>query len=324
MKMILSTPFRSFLFFIILANVVSKVQSSYIAPSKFLSITSRRPKCLSLTSTRGTTIVLSYATPDVVTIPSNHNHARSLHNQAQPLGRQLEDPIKHQMERDHQIRMEMEQMLEGGTKRWESHRHPRRIDDIQSDSSNIFIIIDNVPQPTHSIPSDYGGEEKGNGGDRIYESFEIVQGQGKIKYTLSNYDHVCICVKSMTASQWKPTFFGILVKEVDEVHMDLVLEEGEAANHEEEKRKEQMEMDKGREHLRWLERELHKLLSRVNSIERAYHTSKEAHGEFYSQSVQMHGRFKWFAVTQIVVLSIMGFLNAKTMIQSLKKRGIIY
>lgn len=242
------------------------------------------------------------------------------------MAQQPHDLIKNQRERDNQKRMEMEQMMEGGVsgaRRWDdSHRHPRRrIDDIHSDSSNLLVSIENVPEPTFSMPMDDSSK-------RIYESFEIVQGQGKIKYTLSHYDHVCICVQSMTASQWKPTFFGILVKEVDEMHMDLLFEEKEdkigETNHDEEKRKEQMEIDNGREHLRWLERELHKLLSRVNSIERAYHTSKETHGEFYSQSVQMHGRFKWFAIIQIVVLLIMGFLNAKTMIQSLKKRGIIY
>lgn len=324
----------SFVALLVVTVILSSRSSlSYTIPTKFLSITTRIPKCLSVTSTKGTTVSIAYSTPDIVSIPSDYNHARSSWHDVQPhqggsgsnggKKQQEDDYLKSRMEHYRNRRMAMEQM-QMGAKRWDSHLHPRRIDDMKSDSSNIFVIVDNVSEPSYSMPflTDNAGDDHDQ--QRIYESFEIVQREGKIKYTLSHYDHVRICIKSMTASQWKPTFFAILVKEVDEI-MEMDMDMNVVEDHSEEKRQqEQMEIDKGREHLRWLERELHKMLGRVNSIERACHSSKETHGEFYSQSVEMHGRFKWFAAVQIVILLIMGFLNAKTILQSLRKKGVIY
>ena len=80
----------------------------------------------------------------------------------------------------------------------------------------------------------------------------------------------------------------------------------------------------GSEHFKWLERELLKLVNRVNSVERACRVSKEEHGEFYETSVDMERALKWFAVVQLGVLVLTGVLNFRFVIRFLKRKGFVY
>eukprot|EP00979_Chaetoceros_neogracilis_P009537 scaffold2179_cov285-Chaetoceros_neogracile.AAC.5 len=201
--------------------------------------------------------------------------------------------------------------MQTGAKRWDNvnlNANART-----KSSSTMFLTIDNISL-NDNHPSIV----------RTHESFELIQSEGKIRYTLITHDDARICINSKMASQLKPTFISILVKELDDINMNLENVHPEDGLTGEERRNQQMEIDGGREHLRWLEKELYKLFSRMKSIERSYESSKETHGDFYQQSVNMHSQFKWYALVQLLILVVTGFMNAKTIITALKKKGFIY
>jgi len=252
--------------------------------------------------------------------------------------------IKSRMEHYETKRKEMEYMHMGGAPKHHHHKHQKeRWDHFKANgngnanpskkTSNIFLTVDERSQRD---TKPWTANSNGNANDDAYggkshsnpNSFELIQEHGKVRYTLTKHDYAIICIKSMTASQLKPTFISILIQEIDNVHINMNIDldniHPEDGLTEEERRNKNIEIDEGRQHLRWLERELHKLLARVNSIERSYRSSKETHGEFYQQSADMHGHFKWYAIVQLGVLVLTGFLNARTIIATLKKKGFIY
>ena len=312
---------------------------------------------MSIQSTKGTTISITYSTPDLSIIRnSNLNDPKAIHSQSNAMPMDREYAIKDRTEHYQNKRREMEYMHTGGAPKHHtaagignaghsnahSNSHVIHNTYVNGDNanpakktSNIFLTVDERSQSdihmkpwttTTTTNSNVNGNEYGIRGNP--NSFELIQEHGKVRYTLTNHDAAIICIKSLNASQLKPTFISIIIKEIDNVHlkMDVDLDNVHPSDGltEEERRNRNVELDEGREHLKWLEREIHKLIARVNSIERSYRSSKETHGEFYQQSADMHGQFKWYAIVQLGVLVLTGVLNAKTIIATLKKKGFVY
>jgi len=202
-------------------------------------------------------------------------------------------------------RAEMESIHEGA-KRWKVDKGRA-----EKDSSNISITVNTIQN-----------NEDTRGQDQ--QVFQLEVQEGRFRYQLVKYDYARICVQSLTASVRKPTFFSLHVKEVDAVHTDLEDIDVKDGLTEEQRWDKKKITIRAMEHSNWLEHELVGLIARVNSVERTFITAKEVHADFYAHSVEMHGSFAWFAKTQLLILIVAGFLNFRTMIRFLKKKGFIH
>ncbi len=123
-----------------------------------------------------------------------------------------------------------------------------------------------------------------------------------------------------------PMSISFRVRELDDVHLEHDLDEihlvDGLSDAERVKRKE--EMEQGKDHMRYMEREIVKLIQRVASIEKSCARSKETHGNFYEESVEMVKSIRWFSVGQLVILMGMGMLNFKYLIVFLKRKGFVF
>ena len=114
--------------------------------------------------------------------------------------------------------------------------------------------------------------------DMTLQSFLLTQNDGSIRYKPFLYDHAEICITSYVASPSDPTLFQFRFQELDNVAIDMSINVEDVSPHdgltEEERAKNQQDVKGGQAHFKFLERELNKMISWVNSMERYCVSSK--------------------------------------------------
>lgn len=293
--------FASYLGLFFIANLLVLINQghAYKIPNTYLAITSGDPKCIIVNSSKGTSISISYKAQDVKMNPLKQNdpnasYANTMMDQ--------EQEIKNRMEYYQRKRREMQQMNMG-----------RSRDGPSSTLSKILMTVTNVKVSSLAQEDLHTEHYK--------ENYQIIEPHGRFKFQLKYHDNAKICVTIPDASKVKPSLIGILVKEANELD-DFYYNEKKDA---EKAAIEQREIDNGREHLRWMEKELHKLISRTNAIERVYHqTSKPAHADFFQVSERLASSLKWWSILQLIILGIAAIINAKIMQSQLRKKGVIF
>ena len=293
--------FTSFLDLFFIASLLVLINQCYAykIPNTYLAITSGEPKCIIVNSSKGTFLSISYDTPDVKMNPLKQNDPNA--NYSYKMMDQ-EQEIKNRMEYYQQKRREMQHMNTG-----------RSRDGPLSTFSKILMTVTNVKVSSLAQEDLHTEHYK--------ENYQIIEPHGRFKFQLKYHDNAKICVTIQDASEAKPSFIGILVKEANELDDFYYNEKKEA----EKEAIQQREIDNGREHLRWMEKELHKLISRANAIERVYHnSSKPSHAEFFQVSEKLALSLKWWSILQLMILGIAAIINAKIMQNQLKKKGVIF
>ncbi len=309
-------------------------------PYTYLLLTSREPKCVFFSSSKGTTISIDYSAPQMQPKTKDvFERARNYANSAQ-------DAVKEQMmaQREMVERMgHLNEMEKRHHREWQRDSRPDEDDDYmdmqdprhrynkmaherklyekykdKEDRTIIKITIEETKE-RHLNPRNYHPYHKP-------KSFTLALQESRIRYQLENTDYAKVCITSPFATNRQPTFFHFRIKELDDVHLEHNLEDVSPTDGltEAERIKEKQDMKSGTEHFKWLDRELKKLVNRVDSIERSCHVSKSEHGEFYSQSENMKRSLWKFAAVQLGVLLVTGFLNFNYVIGFLRKKGFVY
>jgi len=335
-------------------------------PYTYLLLTSREQKCVSIETTKGSTLSINYNAPQLQVNPQNKN----FHQKFKDVANTGMNAIKDQMKMHHTKQREMMEQM--GTmnemdkreyREWKSNTKPDEDDDDAYDEyrrdphyhdrmnhrynkdkykdkhkdrkyndkgnangpnantplSNIKVTIEETIQKL-----DHKNHHRHP--DHPLQSFTLVQKESRLRYTIQHTNYAKICIQSHTAHHHNPTFFSFRIKELDDVQMEHDLESVNQVDGltDAERQQNLQNANAGSEHFKWLERELLKLVNRVNSVERACRVSKEEHGEFYETSVDMERALKWFAVVQLGVLVLTGVLNFRFVIRFLKRKGFVY
>jgi len=188
--------------------------------------------------------------------------------------------------------------------------------------SNISITIQNVKFTDKPNSAEYKQFKP--------TTFPLLLDEGNLGYTLSQHDYARICIQSLSATVYKPTFFSMRVKESSGAVQENIITPEQVEEHiensksDQEKAEEKRHHDGAHEHMRWMERELNMLINRANSIHRTFKTAKDEQGRFHLQMVQMRRTFSWFPFVQLLIMVVTAVINVKTWVAYLKKKGVIF
>ena len=213
----------------------------------------------------------------------------------------------------------------GGDRRDKFNPHARKDNNSKDDKYKDTPI-----QVTIQNTSEKKTQKKTNNNlpDMAPQSFLLTQNDGSIRYKLFHYDHAEICITSYVASRSDPTLFQFRIQELDDVAVDMNMNLEDVSPHdgltEEERAKNQQDVKGGQEHFKFLERELNKMISRVNSMERYCASSKRDEGEFHDDSVKFIERLRWFSMVQIGVMVLAAYANSKVVVEFLRRKGFLY
>jgi hypothetical protein len=271
-----------------------------VSAASFMSLESKTPKCVEVDSYAGATLALVYSSPDLIALPHDDSgrHPRDRH-----LESDIMDKIREKKRHHEEKVREMHDLLP-------TYKSYDTLNSLEGGTSNISILIEEV---------DY--EHESDEHRKIHQNVQITQEKGTYKYKLKFFDSAKICVQSLTASTHKPTFFSLLVKEMDEEDV-LESEQYDQAF------KQQMNeySKKNREafvHLEWIEKEMTRLIREVNKLTGHSHASKERNVQFHEASVKMKKALTFWKKIQILILIVFGAYNASNLIKHLKLKGVI-
>lgn len=271
-----------------------------VSAVSFMSLESKTPKCVYVDSYVGATLVLVYSSPDLIALPldDSNRHDRGRHS-----GFDAMDEIRERKRRHEEKVKEMHDLMPT----YKSH-DTRNV--LQGGISNLSILIeetdyDNEHHDAHTVP----------------KNLQVTQEKGTFKYKLKHLDSAKICVQSLTATAYKPTFFSLRVKEMDE---EDVLESEQYDNDLKEQLNEYNKKNRGAMlHLEWVEKEMSRLIREVNKLAGHSQASKERNIQFHEASVKMKKALAFWKKIQILILVVFGAYNASNLIKHLKIKGII-
>ena len=326
-------------------------------PLSYLFLTSSTQKCVFLESTQGTTISIDYSAPELQINPANasplsHNQRfkdlakRGIHavQEKTRLHREMaermnagdrqafhqwrsntiadEDDYYYGGMRDRNHRYHSDKYSRNDGRGRDRDRDRRGRDDGRGKPSGP---LSNLRMIVHDIYS-RGDKVHRDTDQQSHKSFTLIEQESRIRYTLQNTDHVKICLVSNSATFENPMPVSFRVRELDDVHLEHDLDEIKEVDGLSDAEREKMKEDreKGKDHMKFMEREMVKLIQRVSSIEKSCVLSKETHVDFYEESVEMAKSIRWFSIGQLVILIGMGMLNFKYLIVILRRKGFVF
>lgn len=279
------------------------MQSIWIASaSSFLSLESKKPKCVIVDSYVGSTLALVYSTPDLISLPKDDSY---LHFTGKDGGEsEMMDEMRKRKRRHEEKVKEIEDMVP-------TFKSLDTSNSLEGGMSNLSILIEEILS-----------ENEPHKGRRVTHSFQIRQDKGTLKYKLKTLDSAKICIQSLTASTYKPTFFSLRVKEVDEEEdsrMEKLDETYRTQLNEYNKRNRE-----ALRHLEWIENEIKRTVSEVNKLIGHSKASKERNIIFHEASVSAKKSLAFWKKLQILILIIFGAFNISSLVKHLRTKGIIY
>ena len=276
--------------FLIYLSFLQVTKASYIV------LTNSIPKCLVIDGSPETIFDIFYDSPDIISIP---------HDDSDRIGRRPKDMMKESQRGAWNRILDDTDSIHNG-----KPKHNEKNNNI----GNIHIMVSELRQEEDNIH--FGWNDPSNQSNLV--TTELTTTSGKIRYEMHSLDNARICIQSLGATNLKPTFISLRVKEVFPIDVQ----------HEKEEKEENAKDDKQKKivlnHWDFLERELLKLIEEVKRLSDATRHSKQLHMELKSSLLKMITKHKWIKIFRIFVTLMIATMYVKALLRYLKRRKIIY
>ncbi len=273
-----------------------------VANAAYLVLTTSLPKCVIINSLKGSKIAIHYESPDIQLEEGAVGRAAQ-RSSGSGAGAGIEDPESIMKEMngrsDRRDNMHLDEMYERQRQMMERS--------MQGMVKENYLTITEV---------DDSYKEKGfNPNMRSGQRDVLVNSRGSIKYEMKTFNRARICIQRYSATPRTPFFISMIIRDV----FELPKPEKPKKNPEDEKVKKIVD-----NHLKYVERELYMMLQLTDRLLDGSTQSKLSHSSLKDVLVQMHRKFKWFSILQIVITLVAGIFYLKSLMAFLKKRRIIY
>eukprot|EP00568_Trieres_chinensis_P011963 CAMPEP_0183293690 /NCGR_PEP_ID=MMETSP0160_2-20130417/2283_1 /TAXON_ID=2839 ORGANISM="Odontella Sinensis, Strain Grunow 1884" /NCGR_SAMPLE_ID=MMETSP0160_2 /ASSEMBLY_ACC=CAM_ASM_000250 /LENGTH=288 /DNA_ID=CAMNT_0025454849 /DNA_START=41 /DNA_END=907 /DNA_ORIENTATION=+ len=273
--------------FVAAAVVATSLLASTADARPYVLITNSRPKCVTVTATADSTIVVEYDTPDVTLMEDLEKDGavdKEKDDQKGPPGSGKD----YQWYKDNQRRLEMMKKNMG------------RMSDI---TISLTEKGDTVGAATARWRNKVGGQKS-----LATEKLEVKAKTGQMRLDTTKDGEVEVCVQSLTASHAVPSRVSLNVWEDQQ--------KKKAADAEEEAEK------KAEEHLSVVEGTTKALLRKADAILRTADYAKQQEYEFHQQSLAMNRASHYWPMIHVAILFITGVTFAHHMVSFFKTHHI--
>ena len=265
--------------------------------TSYLALLNSKPKCYVINSSIRTELLITYESPEILSSPPADDSA--IHSRGRPKDLPVQQDAAASIADARKQQDNQRGHSDGRDREWQRKMEGKMKQSIQEVSIRMTKTIMTIAE------TDTKGANTSTREEDLYGKW------GSFTHRLALGDSLEVCVQSYGASNLKPIFISLEVKELFDIPKS---EKTEA---------ELKNIKTSENHVKYLERELQLLNELMDHTLSASTRSKMAHAASHTVSISMNSKFKWFSMFQICITLVTGAYFAKFLLSFLRKRNII-
>lgn len=269
----------------------------------YLVMYNSRPKCVTVSAPRDTTLLIQYEAPDIVVTAD--------------LTSEIEADEKLYLEKQGETEEEARQKYGSGYDRMYYERNKAKMDQMRRLGrrvSDVGIVVTQKGETADMDRERYRRRHERGRGSPGTEQLrqDLAEKEGTLAFDTSVDGTVEICGQSYAATAMKPSRIAFYVAEAPGGYAD------------EDKKKDEKERERAQaeRNMNRMEAEVHGLTRKVEQILNQADFTQDVMSSFHDQSLAMNKASQWWPMLQVAMLLVTGFTQAHHVVRFFKSHHI--